>query len=805
MAKPGPSELTLDELREIFLLPNHLIALIKDDGTFYKVNEVASPVLGWEPGEVIGKKVRDYIHPDDWALTATFIGRAFSEDDLVVEDMRNRIRHKKGSWRWISWTGRVRDGILYAHGVDVTEKVELSRQREFLETRFRTFFAQSPLGILIFDKKGNALEANQAWSDLFQAPHSALEGFNIFEDPQTEALGHLPYFQRVLEGEVVKLPPFYVDPALMEGNKPGRARWIEAVHFPIKGPDGNTEEIAAILKDVTEEIQTRKEIEELESRFRIASESLSLAVKTGKVGVWEWYPHENRVVWDETTQNIYGYAGGNYPGTIEAVSAHVHPEDRNWGWKTVTQSFSEKKAYNLDYRILRANGELRWIQASGLPIYSDGGELIRVIGTAIDITERKQREEDERFLSEISEILASSFDYVHNIQRVLDLAVPRYFDGAIVDEIRGSGRSVRIAAANAVPELKELMFELHRRFYHVLDRSHPFISSLDTQRLIIFDDLNKVLVPEKYPPEYLEAIKPLKIKTGIVTTLAGRECKLGTLGFHLTEERSGMISERLQQIAREVGYRMSLAIENSRLYHDSQEAIRARDEFLSIASHELKTPLQSLVLQNDMRKRQIRRGEGECLDPDEISRALDLEKQQLTRINRLIEDMLDISRIRSSRLSIHKQPLLLGTLVEDVCERLRPQFEAMGCKLTIETSFSPEIVADSYRLEQVIANLLTNAMKYGAGKPVAIRILPQEKTVRVEVEDHGPGIREEDQERIFHRFERAATGSGISGLGLGLYIAREIMELHGGKVFVRSVWGEGSTFVVDIPRGIQNP
>ena len=124
MSAPRPHELTIDELREILRLPNHLIAIIKPDGTFYKVNEEANPVLGWEPGEVIGRKVKDYVHPEDWEETYAQMVSVFLGSKGVVEDMRNRIRRKDGTWRWVSWTGKAKAGLIYAHGNDVTEKMD---------------------------------------------------------------------------------------------------------------------------------------------------------------------------------------------------------------------------------------------------------------------------------------------------------------------------------------------------------------------------------------------------------------------------------------------------------------------------------------------------------------------------------------------------------------------------------------------------------------------------------------------------------------------------------------------------------
>jgi signal transduction histidine kinase len=279
----------------------------------------------------------------------------------------------------------------------------------------------------------------------------------------------------------------------------------------------------------------------------------------------------------------------------------------------------------------------------------------------------------------------------------------------------------------------------------------------------------------------------------------GKKGPVGIIALHLRKDTGNELNERLKKIARELAYRLGHALENSILYHQSLEAIRARDEFLSIASHELKTPLQSLTLQNEMRRRMVQRGDREALSLESLTKKLDLDRRQLARINRLIDDMLDISRLRNSKLSIHKENFDVIALIEDITDRLTHELKNFGCDLVKDIKGPLMVTADSYRIEQVIVNLLINAMKYGAGAPISIRAKKLSSHTTIEIEDKGPGIRAEDKERIFNRFERAVSSHDVSGMGLGLYISRQIMELHQGKVYARSEYGKGSTFIVEIP------
>ena len=169
------------------------------------------------------------------------------------------------------------------------------------------------------------------------------------------------------------------------------------------------------------------------------------------------------------------------------------------------------------------------------------------------------------------------------------------------------------------------------------------------------------------------------------------------------------------------------------------------------------------------------------------------------RINRLIDDMLDISRIRAGKLTFIKEKVEFCAFVKDVLERFRPQVESVGCYMT--AVYNEPLVShiDVYRVEQVIVNLLTNAMKYGAGSPIKIEVMKKQGKIQLHVHDQGAGIKEQDTERIFERFERAISSNEVSGLGLGLYISRQIMEHNQGDLFVRSVVGKGSTFIMELP------
>jgi PAS domain S-box-containing protein len=232
--------------------------------------------------------------------------------------------------------------------------------------------------------------------------------------------------------------------------------------------------------------------------------------------------------------------------------------------------------------------------------------------------------------------------------------------------------------------------------------------------------------------------------------------------------------------------------ERRRLADALQAAVRMRDEFLSVASHELRTPLTALMLRID----KLRRG---GLAVEVVREGLELAKQQIGRLDLLVGRLLDVSRLATGRVELVWESVDLGDLVREVSNRMQDEAARAGCPIDLELDDSVVGTWDRLRLDQVVTNLLSNALKYGAGKRVEVRLETEDGVARLSVHDSGIGISEEALERIFGRFERAAPSSRYGGLGLGLYVVAQIVEAHGGKVRAVSRPGCGATFVVELP------
>jgi signal transduction histidine kinase len=276
------------------------------------------------------------------------------------------------------------------------------------------------------------------------------------------------------------------------------------------------------------------------------------------------------------------------------------------------------------------------------------------------------------------------------------------------------------------------------------------------------------------------------------------------INLHRQRQELNAQVEALQR-AREEQQRLLDRLENTQA--ELQQAMRLRDDFMSVVSHELRTPLNTLKLELYTRRLHIENGDEAAFTLDKIEVMIATDERQLDRLVRLINDMTDVSRIRTGQLSMRIAQVDIGALIKRVVEQFHNQIEMAGTSVRIHTDAGLLAEVDEFRIEQALTNLLTNAIRHCAGKPIDIRV--EEKLIAdgidglcIAVRDYGKGIEAADQARIFQQFERGANERKGSGLGLGLYIANQIVAAHCGTLGVESRPDEGALFTLTVPKQI---
>jgi len=236
-----------------------------------------------------------------------------------------------------------------------------------------------------------------------------------------------------------------------------------------------------------------------------------------------------------------------------------------------------------------------------------------------------------------------------------------------------------------------------------------------------------------------------------------------------------------------------------------QRSLRMRDEFMSLVAHELRTPLNTLFLEIQMRTLHLKRGNLQAFNAEQMGAMVKRDERQVKAMIRLIDDMLDVTRMRNGTLSVRPAPVELMGMLERVVSDLSLQAAASGCAITLQAHEPVFGHWDEFRIEQVIVNLLTNALRYGGGCNVEVSVQVDGCCARIDVADKGKGISPDDIERIFQPFERGTRNGEPKGLGLGLYISRQLAVAHGGELTVASTPGQGSTFSLALPCNVMAP
>jgi signal transduction histidine kinase len=449
----------------------------------------------------------------------------------------------------------------------------------------------------------------------------------------------------------------------------------------------------------------------------------------------------------------------------------------------------------IEMMALRADGTQFPVELAITRISAEGPPLFTAY--LRDITQRKRSEQAGRFLADASRSLAALVDYSSTLQKVARLAVPSFADWCAVDLLEPDGALRRVAVAHADPSKVELAHELHRHYPPDRDAPQGVPHILRTgQPELVSEITDALLVETVKDTQLLRILRELGLKSYLGVPLQARGRTVGAITFVAAESGRHFDATDLA-VAEDLAHRAGIAMENARLYGEVREADRRKDEFLAMLAHELRNPLAPICNALHIMKQN-------GADAAVRGRVREMMERQVQHMTRMVDDLLDVSRITRGKIELRKEVIDLASVVERTVETTRPLIEDRRQTLTVDLPPEPvHLEADPTRLEQVLANLLNNAAKYtDHGGHIGLSARQEDGELVLRVRDTGVGILAEMLPHIFEPFVQSdrVLHHSQGGLGIGLTLVRRLVEMHGGSVTAHSEGpGKGSEFVVRLP------
>lgn len=528
------------------------------------------------------------------------------------------------------------------------------------------------------------------------------------------------------------------------------------------------------------------EVKASEQRFRLLVEGVkdyALYLLDARGRVQSWNPGAERIKgWKE--EEVVGRRMDIFY-TREEIAAG-EPE------KDLARAERDGRLRTENWRV-RKDGTRFWAEVILTALRDERGELQGFAKVVRDITERHRVERTQRLFAEAGRIFNQLLEPDLTVAELARLMVPELAEGCVLFLISPGGRLVPRAINHASADKERALWELLHRYPPTLEDARgvgKVVRTGNSERVehVTEEVLRRIARDEGH----LALLRRLELTSMLDVPISVGEQRAGALV--LLSSVSGRHYAMSDQIfLEELAGRAALALDNARLFQEAQRAL----ELIGVASHDLGNPLNAMQLL----LARLRRVDP-AREPERVRDGLMAAMRHGQRLGQLLHNLLDLSRLSSGKLALELARVDLAQLVREVVERHTEQAAEAGCPLRVEAESQVEGMWDPLRLERVVTNLLSNAMKFGRGQPVEVHLSQVGGRALLTVRDHGMGIPEEAQRRIFERFEREKSAGTHAGFGLGLYIVRQLVEAHGGTIRVQSTPGEGAAFIVELPRTV---
>jgi PAS domain S-box-containing protein len=763
-------------------------------------NKGAERIFGYTAAEVVGQPITLLIPPDLQNEEQDIIQRIRNGER--VEHYETVRRHKNGRLINVSLTvspikgadGHIVGASKIARDITGIKQTELRLHDS--EQRYRTLFNSIDEGFCILEMIFD--ESNQPVDYIFLEVNPAFEQHNGLVNatgkrirellPDLEPHWFQIYGKVALTGESIRF---------VEGTQTLN-RWFDLYAFRVGEP--GSRKVAVLFKDISERTRAEQEnarlLEQLEAErsklaYLFTNAPAFVATLSGPDHVFE------------LTNPAYLQLIGHRDVVGKPVREAL-PEVEGQGFfellDNVFQTGEPFTGRELPLQVQRESGgalEQRFVNFIYQPIFEPDGTVSGIFAHGIDISEMKRAKDYQTFLANATSIIASSLDYQVTLSSVANMSVPNLADWCAVDVLEENGSIRRLAVAHIDPEKVQWAHEIQQRYPADPQSSVGLPHVLRTGKSELYAEIpDALLVAAAKDDAHLQLMRDIGFTSAMIVPLVAHGRVLGALSFIMAESGRHYGAEDLA-LAEDLASRAALAISNAKLYQDSQESSRLKDEFLATMSHELRTPLNAILGWANL----LSRG---SLDEESAASALETIERNARSQVRLIEDLMDVSSIITGKLRLDVRPVALASVIEAATDAVRPAAQAKEIRLQVllDPQAGP-VSGDPERLQQVMWNLLSNALKFTPkGGRVQVRLERVNSHVEITVTDTGQGISAEFLPHVFDRFRQADSTQtrNVGGLGLGLAIVRQLVELHGGTVQVVSGGeGHGATFTVSLP------